>query len=154
MSIPRRRRSPLRIALSNIESAIDDLEARVTALEEQEEDVWLDYEPEGNVGVGSTSATVTIPTETLVSLITTQNINTSMAEVTAEGTPVGVGSSTGNVGVGSTATSGNVGVGSTAPAGTTETTPVTPIESGNVGVGSTATSGNVGIGSSNDPDFS
>ena len=140
MSIPRRRRSPLRIAISNIESAIADLEARVTALEEQEEDIWLDYEPEGNVGVGSsapTAPTVTIPAETLVNLIQAQPINTSMSEgnvgigSTAPDGNIGVGTSSGNVG--GSAPEANVGIGSTAP-------------DGNVGVGSSA-DGNVGVGS-------
>ena len=135
MSIPRRRRSPLRIALSTMEAAIADLEARVTALEEAEEDIWLDYEPEGNVGVGSTTGaqaapTVTIPAETLVNLIQAQPINTSMSE--------------GNVGIGSTAPDGNIGVG-TSSGNVGGSAP-----EANVGIGSTGTDGNVGVGSSAD----
>ena len=136
MSIPRRRRSPLRIALSTMEAAIADLEARVAALEEQEEDMWLDYEPEGNVGVGSsaltapTAPTVTIPAETLVNLIQAHPINTSMSE--------------GNVGIGSTAPDGNIGVG-TSSGNVGDSAP-----EANVGIGSTGTDGNVGVGSSAD----
>ena len=131
MSIPRRRRSPLRIALSTMEAAIADLEARVTALEEAEEDIWLDYEPEGNVGVGSTTGaqaapTVTIPAETLVNLIKAAPINTSMSE--------------GNVGIGSTAPDGNIGVG-TSSGNVGGSAP-----EANVGIGSTGTDGNVGVG--------
>ena len=147
MSIPRRRRSPLRIAIANIENAIGDLEARVTALEEQEEDIWLDYEPEGNVGVG-TSQPLTPGTpeyeavkqrqeakqeqlnQELLAFLAKQNtqqsINTSMSE--------------GNVGIGSTATDGNIGVG-TSSGNVGDSAP-----EANVGIGSTGTDGNVGVG--------
>lgn len=159
MSIPRRRRSPLRIAIANIENAIDDLEARVTALEEQEEDIWLDYEPAGNVGVGTSqpltpgiSQPLTPGTaeyeavkqrqeakqeqlnQELLAFLAKQNaqqnINTSMSE--------------GNVGIGSTATDGNIGVG-TSSGNVGGTAP-----EANVGIGSTGTDGNVGVGSSAD----
>ncbi len=90
-------------------------------------------------------------------------LNNSMADsiVTADGTPVGVGTVPAdvaryqalkakncNVGVGSTATSSNVGVGSTASGIISSSD-----NFNNVGIGSTA-SDNVGVGSTADPDFS
>ena len=125
MSIPRRRRRSIRTVIADLQSAIADLDARVDALEEEDE--WLLEEPtpprgnigigtnaDGNIGIGSSAPTVTIPAETFVNLIKAQPINTSMSE--------------GNVGIGSTATDGNIGVGTS---------------SGNVG--GTAPEANVGI---------
>jgi hypothetical protein len=105
--------------------------------------------------------------ERLTLIEETIGINSFMASdkiVTADGTPVGVGSTVppdvaryeelkaknANVGVGSTAP---VGVGSTAPTGTTETEPDTAVDGGQsapdsgVGVGSTAP---VGVGTVSD----
>ena len=148
MSIPRRRRRSIRTVIADLQSAIADLDARVDALEEEDE--WLLEEPvpsrgnigigtnaDENIGVGSSAPTVTIPAATLVNLIQSQPINTSMSD------NVGIGSSAPSVGVGST--SGGVGVGSTAPAGTTETQPVCDVDGGQVGIGSTT---DVGIGTS------
>ena len=108
MSIPRRRRRSISSVIADLQCAIADLDARVDALEEEDE--WLLEEPtpprgnigigtnaDGNIGIGSSAPTVTIPAETFVNLIKAQPINTSMSE--------------GNVGIGSTATDGNIGVG-------------------------------------------
>jgi len=142
MSIPRRRRS-IRTVIAELGRAISELEARVDALEQEDE--WLVEDgwepplenigigssyPEGNIGVGSTAPTVTIPTDTLVNLIKAHPINTSMSE--------------GNVGIGSTAPDGNIGVG-TSSGNVGGTAP-----EANVGIGSTGTDGNVGVGSSAD----
>jgi len=141
MSIPRRRRS-IRTVIADLQNAIADLDARVDALEEIE-DEWLLEEPtltrgnigigtnaDGNIGIGSSAPTVTIPAETFVNLIKAAPINTSMSE--------------GNVGIGSTATDGNIGVG-TSSGNVGGTAP-----EANVGIGSTGTDGNVGVGSSAD----
>ena len=92
MSIPRRRRS-IRTVIAELGRAISELEARVDALEQEDE--WLVEDgwepplenigigssyPEGNIGIGSTAPTVTIPTDTLVNLIKAHPINTSMSE--------------------------------------------------------------------------
>tara|TARA_R100000700_G_C3176011_1_gene150936 strand:- start:3255 stop:3707 length:453 start_codon:yes stop_codon:yes gene_type:complete len=149
MSIPRRRRRSIRTVIADLQSAIADLDARVDALEEEDE--WLLEAPTGttftqpdttvdggqSIGVGSTAPTVTIPAATLVNLIQAQPINTSMSD------NVGIGSSAPPVGVGST--SDGVGVGSTAPTGTTFTQPDTTVDGGQVGIGSTT---DVGIGTS------
>ena len=140
MSIPRRRRS-IRTVIADLSRAITELEARVDALEEEDE--WFLEEPtpprgnigigtnaDGNIGIGSTAPTVTIPAETLVNLIKAAPINTSMSE--------------GNVGIGSSAPSGNVGV------GTTTGNVGGSAPEANVGIGSTGTDGNVGVGSSAD----
>ena len=145
MSIPRRRRS-IRTVIADLQSAIADLDARVDALEEEDE--WFLEEPtplrgnigigtnaDGNIGIGSSAPTVTIPAETFVNLIKAAPINTSMSE--------------GNVGIGSTATDGNVGVGTSSgnvgsAIGGTEVVPQNHTD-GNVGVGS-STDGNVGVG--------
>ena len=158
MSFSRRRRKGIRTIIAELQAAVEDLNDRVDALEEDSDIEWAEVDnvgvgstaPTGNIGVGTT---VTIPTETLLSLITPQNINTSMSEGN-----VGIGSSTpnGNVGVGSTAPDGNVGVGSTtaesAPAGDVnagigDTASVGNVGNGNIGIGSSAPDGNVGIGS-------
>ena len=141
MSIPRRRRRSIRTVIADLQSAIADLDARVDALEEEDE--WFLEEPtpprgnigigtnaDGNIGVGSSAPTVTIPAATLVNLIQAQPINTSMSE--------------GNVGIGSTATDGNIGVG-TSSGNVGGSAP-----QANVGIGSTGTDGNVGVGSSAD----
>ena len=83
MSIPRRRRS-IRTVIAELGRAVSELEARVDALEQEDE--WLlddnSWEPVqplgnigigssvpgGNIGVGSTAPTVTIPADTLVNL--------------------------------------------------------------------------------------
>ena len=148
MSFPRRRRKGIRTIIAELQAAVEDLNDRVDALEEDSDIEWAEVEPgvpgivgstppTGNIGVGTT---VTIPTETLLSLITPQNINTSMSEGN-----VGIGSSTpnGNVGVGSTAPDGNVGVGTVTPEAAPSAAP-----DNNVGIGSSAPDGNVGIGSS------
>ena len=145
MSIPRRRRRSIRTVIADLQSAIADLDARVDALEQEQDEAWLDdpddfvtprgnigigTNADGNIGIGSSAPTVTIPAETLVNLIKAAPINTSMSE--------------GNVGIGSTAPSGNVGVGTTTGSvggGSPEA---------NVGIGSTGTDGNVGVGSSAD----
>ena len=142
MSIPRRRRRSIRTVIADLQNAIADLDARVDALEEIE-DEWLLEEPtltrgnigigtnaDGNIGIGSSAPTVTIPAETFVNLIKAAPINTSMSE--------------GNVGIGSTATDGNIGVG-TSSGNVGGTAP-----EANVGIGSTGTDGNVGVGSSAD----
>ena len=141
MSIPRRRRS-IRTVIADLARAVTELEARVDALEEEQDD-WLFEEPapsfgnigvgtnaDGNIGIGSSAPTVTIPAETLVNLIKVAPINTSMSE--------------GNVGIGSSAPAGNVGVG-TATGNVGGSAP-----EANVGIGSTGTDGNVGVGSSAD----
>ena len=144
MSIPRRRRS-IRTVIADLARAVTELDARVDALEQEQDDEWF-VDPDdfvtpqgnigigtnanGNIGIGSSAPTVTIPAETLVNLIKAAPINTSMSE--------------GNVGIGSTAPAGNVGVGTTTGnvgGGAPET---------NVGIGSTGTDGNVGVGSSAD----
>ena len=142
MSIPRRRRS-IRTVIAELGRAISELEARVDALEQEDE--WLvddgwesplenigigSSPPEGNIGVGSATHNVIVPAETLVNLIKAAPINTSMSE--------------GNVGIGSTAPDGNIGVGtSSGNVGGT-------VPEANVGIGSTGTDGNVGVGSSVD----
>ena len=144
MSIPRRRRS-IRTVIADLARAVTELDARVAALEEEQEDEWFlesdDFaaprgnigvgtNADGNIGIGSSAPTVTIPAETLVNLIKAAPINTSMSE--------------GNVGIGSSAPSGNVGVGTT----TGSVGGGSP--DANVGIGSTGTDGNVGVGSSAD----
>ena len=144
MSIPRRRRS-IRTVIADLARAVTELDARVDALEEEQEDEWFlesdDFaaprgnigvgtNADGNIGIGSSAPTVTIPAETLVNLIKAAPINTSMSE--------------GNVGIGSSAPSGNVGVGTT----TGSVGGGSP--DANVGIGSTGTDGNVGVGSSAD----
>ena len=142
MSIPRRRRRSIRTVIADLESAIADLDARVDALEDIEDEWFLEEttsprgnigigtNADGNIGIGSSAPTVTIPAATLVNLIQSQPINTSMSE--------------GNVGIGSTATDGNIGVG-TSSGNVGGTAP-----EANVGIGSTGTDGNVGVGSSAD----
>ena len=147
MSIPRRRRRSIRTVIADLQSAIADLDARVDALEEEDE--WLLDEPvpslgnigigtnaDGNIGVGSSAPTVTIPAETFVNLIKAAPINTSMSE--------------GNVGIGSSAPAGNVGIGTGSQPTATEPGQVVELNAGNVGIGSTGTDGNVGVGSSAD----
>ena len=144
MSIPRRRRS-IRTVIADLARAVTELDARVDALEEEQEDEWFlesdDFaaprgnigvgtNADGNIGIGSSAPTVTIPAETLVNLIKAAPINTSMSE--------------GNVGIGSSAPSGNVGVGTT----TGSVGGGSP--DANVGIGSSGTDGNVGVGSSAD----
>ena len=145
MSIPRRRRS-IRTVIADLARAVTELDARVDALEQEQEDEWFvetdDFiasqgnigigssTPGGNIGVGSTAPTVTIPAETLVNLIKNQPINTSMSE--------------GNIGIGSTAPDGNIGV------GTSSGNVGQSVPEANVGIGSTGTDGNVGVGSSVD----
>ena len=144
MSIPRRRRS-IRTVIADLARAVTELDARVSALEEEQEDEWflesddfaaprgnigIGTNADGNIGIGSSAPTVTIPAETFVNLIKAAPINTSMSE--------------GNVGIGSTATDGNIGVGTSSGnvgGGSPEA---------NVGIGSTGTDGNVGVGSSAD----
>tara|TARA_Y100001963_G_scaffold138301_1_gene202910 strand:- start:32 stop:475 length:444 start_codon:yes stop_codon:yes gene_type:complete len=147
MSFSRRRRKGIRTIIAELQAAVEDLNDRVDALEEDNDIEWAEVDnvgvgstaPTGNIGVGTT---VTIPTETLLSLITPQNINTFMSE--------------GNVGIGSSTPNGNVGVGSTtaesAPAGDVnagigDTASVGNVGNGNIGIGSSAPDGNVGIGS-------
>jgi len=141
MSIPRRRRS-IRTVIAELGRAISELEARVDALEQEDEwlvdDGWesplenigIGTNADGNIGVGSAAHNVIVPAETLVNLIKAAPINTSMSE--------------GNVGIGSTAPDGNIGVG-TSSGNVGETAP-----EANVGIGSTGTDGNVGVGSSVD----
>jgi hypothetical protein len=135
MSIPRRRRTSIRTVIANLQRAIDELDERVTMLEE--EDDWLETEEWSapttvteHTGIGSTVPAVTITAESFANLINSQSINTSMSE--------------GNVGIGSTATDGNIGVGTT----TGSVGGGSP--QANVGIGSTGTDGNVGVGSSTD----
>ena len=142
MSIPRRRRRSIRTVIADLESAIADLDARVDALEDIEDEWFLEEttpprgnigigtNADGNIGIGSSAPTVTIPAETFVNLIKAQPINTSMSE--------------GNVGIGSTAPDGNIGVG-TSSGNVGGSAP-----EANVGIGSTGTDGNVGVGSSAD----
>ena len=144
MSIPRRRRS-IRTVIADLARAVTELDARVSALEEEQEDEWflesddfaaprgnigIGTNADGNIGIGSSAPTVTIPAETFVNLIKAAPINTSMSE--------------GNVGIGSTATDGNIGVG-TSSGNVGGGSP-----QANVGIGSTGTDGNVGVGSSAD----
>jgi len=135
MSIPRRRRTSIRTVIANLQKAIDELDDRVTMLEE--EDDWLENEDwsapttvPGNTGIGSAVPAVTITAEAFANLINSQSINNSMSE--------------GNVGIGSTATDGNIGVG-TSSGNVGGSAP-----EANVGNGSTGTDGNVGVGSSTD----
>ena len=170
MSIPRRRRRSIRTVIADLESAIADLDARVDALEEEDEwfleettsprgNIGIGTNADGNIGIGSSAPTVTIPAETFVNLIKAQPINTSMSD------NVGIGSSAPSVGVGST--SDGVGVGSTAPSvgvgSSSENTPKVSdardaadygtqadkeafgVDGGQVGIGSTT---DVGIGTS------
>ena len=149
MSIPRRRRS-IRTVIADLARAVTELDARVDALEQEQDDEWfsdpddfvaprgnigIGTNADGNIGIGSSAPTVTIPAETFVNLIKAAPINTSMSE--------------GNVGIGSTATDGNVGVGTSSgnvgsAIGGTEVVPQNHTD-GNVGVGS-STDGNVGVG--------
>ena len=145
MSIPRRRRRSIRTVIADLARAVTELDARVDALEQEQDDEWfsdpddfvaprgnigIGTNADGNIGIGSSAPTVTIPAATLVNLIQSQPINTSMSE--------------GNVGIGSTATDGNIGVG-TSSGNVGGSTP-----EANVGIGSTGTDGNVGVGSSAD----
>jgi len=162
MSIPRRRRRSIRTVIADLQSAIADLDARVDALEEEDE--WLLEEPvpsrgnigigtnaDGNIGVG-TSQPLTPGTpeyeavkqrqeakqeqlnQELLAFLAKQNAQQSINTSMSEG----------NVGIGSTATDGNIGVG-TSSGNVGGSAP-----EANVGIGSTGTDGNVGVGSSAD----
>ena len=152
MSIPRRRRRSIRTVIADLARAVTELDARVDALEQEQDDEWfsdpddfvaprgnigIGTNADGNIGIGSSAPTVTIPAETFVNLIKAAPINTSMSE--------------GNVGIGSTATDGNIGVG-TSSGNVGGSAPQANVgigstgTDGNVGIGSTATDGNVGVG--------